>query len=111
MAGENNEHSQHKGKPGADAMTSRKHAIGTSTTRRNQARSRLASATRAVFEPMEERQMFTTLTVAGGSNVTLGVTPSGGIQTIIDGDTTNYSAGQYGSLLVDTAGSLPKAAT
>src|SRR5207253_8290776 len=105
-------------------MKSAKHNLGTSKSRsegrgardKGRAKDFHSLAPRPLplaplLEQLESRRMMTTLNVSNGSNVTLDVTPGGGIETIIDGNKTDYSAGQYGNVLVDISGSLTIKAT
>src|SRR5690242_6215575 len=83
-----------------------KHTLGTSKSSRKHRNTRCAAAVNRFFEELETRRLMTTLNVSQGTNVTLDVTPGGGIETIIDGDKTDYSAGQFGYVLVDTSGTI-----
>src|SRR5882724_5194941 len=94
------------------SKANRKQTLKSSPTRsRTNRNGKIAREIKPMLELMESRRLMSTLNVFDGSNVTLGVTPSGGIETIIDGNKTDYSAGQYGNVLVDISGSLTIKAT
>src|SRR3954468_18627087 len=92
-------------------MNSARHSLGTSTKKRSD--KRLRRAIRPVFEQMEARRLMsnTLFVYASDANVTLDVRANGGVETIIGGVTTDYSAGQWSDVSVTDAGDITVKAT
>jgi hypothetical protein len=73
---------------------------------RNGRPSRRRHISRAVCEFLETRRLLTALVVNDTPDIdmiTLGVTPAGGVRTIVNGKQTDYAPGQWDSVLVNSS--------